>query len=343
MMKSSILCCCLLWLASVAAPAQSRQLEIYWIDVEGGAATLIITPTGQSLLADSGNPGSDDRDAKRIFEVAKAAGLTKIDMLLTTHFHSDHVGGAPALAKLIPIEKFYDHGDSIEMINERGAQLWEAYRPLTEGKRVIMKPGDRIPLDGLEVTVVTSNGEIVAKPATEGPQNPYCRDALPKPMDRSENGRSLGFLLTYGKFRFLDLGDLTWDQELRLACPVNRIGRVTLFQATHHGFFGNSSGAPAHVWSVQPQVVVVNNGARKGLGAEAYQTLKGIPGVEAIWQIHRATQTDKQHNTAETMIANTEETPAECRGHWIKASISQDGKFTLTNGRNNFSKTYSAK
>src|SRR5262249_7189896 len=265
---------------AAATHAQSNKLKIYWIDTEGGAATLIVTPSGQSLLADSGNPGNEDRDAKRIFEAARDAGLKKIDFLLTTHYHGDHVGGAPALSKLIPIEKFLDHGDSIETADPRGAQLWEAYKTVSTGKRTVLKPGDKIPLRGVEITVITSDGEAVAATKGSGP-NQWCKDALRKDPDKTENGRSLGILLRLGRFTFLDLGDLTWDKEMLLACPMNRVGRVTLFQATHHGFSNDTSGAPALVWAIQPQIVVVNNGATKGLGANAYDTISKIPGLEA--------------------------------------------------------------
>jgi competence protein ComEC len=331
----------LLMAVGFCVQAQTRNLEIYWIDTEGGAATLIVTPSGQSLLADSGNPGSDDRDAKRIFAATQAAGLKKIDYLLTTHFHIDHVGGAPALAKLIPIEHFYDHGDSVEIADPRGAQLFEAYKALAQGKRSILKPGDKIALAGLDITVLCSNGEVLTKAL--GGANALCKDAQQKGPDKGENARSVGFLLTYGKFKFLNLGDLTWEKELLLACPTNRVGRVTLFQATHHGFAGDTSGPPALVWAVQPQLVVVNNGATKGLGTTAYETLSKISGVEAIWQSHRAVRNDEAHNTSEAMIANLEATAADCKGHWIKASISKSGKVTLTNQRNGFSKTYTAR
>jgi beta-lactamase superfamily II metal-dependent hydrolase len=199
-------------LLAVAAllSAQPRNLEIYWIDCEGGAATLIVTPDGQSLLADSGNPGSGDRDAKRIFEVAKKAGLTKIDFLWSTHYHSDHVGGAPALAKLIPIEHYLDHGDSVEMNESRGAQLFNAYKAVADGKRRTLSVGERIPLKGVELTVVTSDGKVINR---SGAINPFCQDAVRKPDDTTENGRSAGFLLTFGRFKFLDLGDLTWDKK----------------------------------------------------------------------------------------------------------------------------------
>jgi len=320
--------------------AQSRNLDIYWIDTEGGAATLIVTPSGQSLLADTGNPGPADRDPKRIADVAKMAGLAKIDILFTTHFHSDHVGGAPALAKLIPIGKYYDHGDSIEANTPPGAKLFDAYKATAGDNRTTLKPGDKIPLNGVQVEVLTSNGEVIAKPLAGGGPNPLCKDAETKPADTTENQRSAGFLLTYGKFKFLDLGDLTWDKEMELACPVNKVGAVTLLQATHHGFYGDFSGAPALVWAVKPQVVVVNNGARKGLASNAWDTIAKIPGIEGVWQSHRSLANDDAHNTSEPMIANID--PAS-DGHWIKASISKDGQFTITNGRNNYSKTYASR
>ncbi len=329
--------------AAALLPAQSRNLDIYWIDTEGGAATLIVTPSGQSMLVDTGNPGPDDRDPKRIFEVTKAIGLQKIDILVTTHYHGDHVGGAPALARMIPIAKFYDHGDSIEASNNaQTAKLWQDYQKISEGKRVIVKPGDKIPLKDVNVTVVTANGEVLAKPINGGRANDYCKDAQQKDTDKTENGRSTGFLLAYGKFKFLDVGDLTWDREMMLACPVNLVGTVTLFQATHHGFVNGISGAPAMVWAAKPQVVVVNDGPRKGLEGDTFDVIGKIPGIEDVWQMHRALKNDAAHNTQEQLTANLEDT-ADCKGRWIKASIASDGKFTLTNSRNQFSKTYAAR
>jgi beta-lactamase superfamily II metal-dependent hydrolase len=323
--------------------AQSRNLDIYWIDVEGGAATLIVTPEGQSLLVDTGNPTPDDRDAKRIQDAVQQAGLKKIDYLLITHFHGDHVGGVPALAKLVPIDHFLDHGDSIEAGNTpQTTQLWEAYKATSAGKRTIVKPGEKLPLKGVEAVVVAANGATIPKPINGGGPNSFCQDLKPHDLDATENQRSAGFLLAYGKFKFLDLGDLTWDKELELACPVNKLGTVTLLQATHHGFVNDRSGAPPHVWALKPQVVVVNNGPRKGWQVSAWDTAQKIQGLEDIWQIHLALATDKDHNVAEEKIANLEPTN-ECKGHWLKASIARDGKFTLTNGRNGFSKSYAAR
>ena len=326
----------------LACGLQARNLDIYWVDVEGGGATLIVTPEGQSLLVDTGNPAPDDRDAKRIFQVTQKAGLKKIDYLLITHFHGDHVGGASALAKLIPIEHFLDHGDSIEAQDPRGGKLWEAYKTLAAGKRTTLKPGDKLPLKGLDALVVASNGQVIASPVKGGgAANPYCQGAEQKPADTTENQRSAGFLLTYGKFKFLDLGDLTWDMEMQLACPVNKLGTVTLFQASHHGFFNDFSGAPAHVLALKPQVVVVNNGATKGWQNSAWETVAKIQGLEDVWQLHQAMGPNRDHNVKPEQIANLEAPPDQ--GHWLMASVSRDGKITLTNERTGFSKTYTAR
>jgi competence protein ComEC len=217
--------------------------------------------------------------------------------------------------------------------------LFDAYKASSQGKRVVAKPGDKLPLQGVDITVVSSNGDVIAKPINGGGPNDLCKDARQKDPDKTENSHSMGFLLTYGQFTFLDLGDLTWDKEMMLACPTNKLGTVTLFQATHHGFSGGASGAPALVWAVKPQVVVVNDGARKGFDAGAFEILSKIPGVEGIWQLHRAVQSDSAHNTSESMIANLEEGEAD-QGLGIKLSAAKDGSFTVTNARNNFSKSY---
>jgi beta-lactamase superfamily II metal-dependent hydrolase len=324
-----------LLLLTAATLSAQKTLDIYWIDAEGGAATLIVTPSGQSLLADTGNPG--DRDAQRIYDVAtKQAHLKKIDTVLITHFHSDHVGGAPALAKLIPIGEFIDHGDSVETTNPADAQRWEAYKTVSAGHRHSLSVSEAIKLKGVKIDIVSSNGTVLSK---GGAANALCTAAQKKDPDPTENARSLGFKLTYGKFTFLDLGDLTWNKELELSCPENHLGHVTLYQATHHGFYNDNSGAPAHVWSLEPQVVIVNNGPRKGLGANAWDTISKIPNLEDTWQVHLSLATDQAHNTTGQQIANMEPT-AECKGNFLKASISPNGKFIITNSRNNFSKSY---
>jgi beta-lactamase superfamily II metal-dependent hydrolase len=328
--------------AAILLPAQTRGLDIYWIDVEGGAATLIIAPSGESLLVDTGFPGNDDRDAKRIQAAAMAAGLTRIDNLVITHFHGDHVGGLAALSKAMPIGKIWDHGESIEASQPNGATLWKDYLAAAGNRRTVVKAGDKIPLKGVDITVVSANGDVLPNKMKRGFVNKLCDGAERKPTDNTENSRSTGFLLTYGKFSFLDVGDLTWDREMMLACPDNKIGEVSLMQATHHGFSNGQSGAPALIWSLKPQVVVVNNGARKGFSNGGYETLAKIPGIEGIWQGHRGAMNDADHNTKDEMIANLDEGAAD-KGNWIKASVSSDGKFTVTNNRNKFSKSYTAR
>jgi competence protein ComEC len=328
----------IIFLLSALTLSAQKTLDIYWIDAEGGAATLIVTPEGQSLLADTGNPG--DRDAQRIYDVAtKQAHLKKIDYVLITHFHSDHVGGVPALAKLIPVGDYIDHGDLVETQNPADAQRWETYKTVAKGKRRPLSVGDKMELNDAMFDIVSSDGEVLVK---GGKANSNCASAVKKDPDPTENARSLGFKLTFGRFTFLDLGDLTWNKELELSCPQNHVGEVTLFQATHHGFYNDNSGAPAHVWALHPQVVVVNNGPNKGLGANAWETISKIPGLEDTWQVHTSLATDAAHNTGEQKIANAEPT-ADCKGNFLKASVSEDGKFTITNSRNGFSKSYTAR
>jgi hypothetical protein len=198
-------------------------------------------------------------------------------------------------------------------------------------------------LKGVRLTVVSSNGAVLAKAINGGKSNAtLCKETQQKEADKTENGRCLGFLLAFGKFKFLDLGDLTWDKEMELACPVNKLGTVTLYQATMHGFFNDRSGPPAHINAILPQVVIVNNGARKGLLPPAYERIAKIPGIEDIWQNHLSLANDAVHNTGQDRIANLEPT-AECQGHWLKVSVESDGKYTVSNSRNNFSKTYTAR
>lgn len=338
MIRGLIVCLAFLFGGSLRA----KNLEIYWVDVEGGAATLIVSPAGESLLVDTGWRREDNRDAKRIHEVAtRHAGLKKIDYLLTTHFHMDHVGGMAGLATLLPIGKYLDHGDRVETRPGADAENWATYQALSAGKRMSLKPGDRIPLTGLDVVVVASDGERAARPVNGGgPNEALCKGATLKQKDPSENARSTGFLLSLGKFQFLDLGDLSWNKEHEIACPHNLVGKVDLYQVTHHGM--DMSGAPQHVWAIQPQVAIMNNGPRKGGTPGFFEVLKKSPGIEDIWQVHRALATDDAHNTSEPMIANLEPED-QCKAHWLKATVEPGGKYTVTNSRNGFKKSYTAR
>jgi beta-lactamase superfamily II metal-dependent hydrolase len=319
--------------------AAGPDLQIYFVDVEGGAATLIVTPSRESMLVDAGNPSPQDRLAKQIFQTVQAAHLTKINYLLTTHYDGDHVGGAPALASMIPIEHFLDHGD---FTFPDKANVWAAYKSISEGKRTTVKAGDMVPLKGVRVQAVSSNGEVIDKPINHGKANSFCAGALNKEPDQSENILSLGVLLTYGKFKFLDLGDLTWSKEMELACPVNKLGEVSIYQAAHHGFLQDRSGAPAHLFAIRPQVVIVENGPQKGLTTpELYERLTRIPDIEGIWQLHLTLDRDAEHNTNEEMIANLAATHESAYG--IRVDVRSNGEFTVTNSRNGFSKSYKAR
>ena len=322
--------------------AASGNLEIYWIDAEGGAATLIVSPSGESLLVDTANRGPEDRDAKRIFQTAQLAGLTKIDTLVTTHFHGDHIGAMPALAKLIPIIKYMDHGPSVELNRPNVAAQYKVYEELVAGKRTILKAGDKIPLKGVNVEVVASAGNAITKALKgAGQKNPACADFKEHaPETDPDNDQSVGIKLTYGKFDFLDMGDLTWNYEQKLVCPSNLIGQVDLYQTTHHGL--DRSNSPQFIWAIHPTVAVMNNGARKGGPASVFETLRKSPGLQDIWQGHLALATPKETNTDEKMIANMEQ-GAEDKANLIKASVDPKGKFTITNLRNNYSKTYDSK
>jgi beta-lactamase superfamily II metal-dependent hydrolase len=327
-----------------ASQAQrSGALRIYVVDVEGGGATLVVSPGGQSMLIDSGSPGAAaERDSKRIAEAMRAAGLTKITYLFTTHYDGDHIGGAPAADAVAHFERFFDHGEmDPKWEQNRGIEdRYRAYLGIAAGKRTIVKAGDTIPFAGARVDVVASQGAVIAKPINHGGStNPYCAEAEAKPPNTTENSQSAGVLVAYEDFTFLDVGDLTWDKEMALACPVNKLGRVSLLLATHHGFFNDQSGAPALLWAIQPQVVIANNGPRKGMAAAAYERIEKVKGLEGLWQSHLALANDKAHNAPEEMIANLEAS-TECSGHWIRVDAQSNGQFTVTNGRNEFSKTY---
>jgi beta-lactamase superfamily II metal-dependent hydrolase len=321
----------------LCAPARAAQtLQVYFIDVEGGQATLFVSPSGETMLVDAGWPDAGGRDADRIVAAAKLAGAKQIDYMVVTHYHADHVGGVPQLAERIPIRTFVDHGPSVESGPEAD-QLYSAYlRVRNNGKHLLAKPGDWIPIVGINVQVLTAAGNEIPEPLmTPFTTNPLCAGVKRKANDTSENAQSVGMFITYGKFRMIDLGDLTWNKELGLACPVNKIGIVDVYLSTHHGL--NLSGPPPLVQALHPRVAIMNNGARKGGAPEVWQTLRTSPGLEDIWQLHYAIEAGPANNAPEAFIANLEE---HCQGNWIRLSAEQDGQFTVTNGRNGKTKTY---
>ena len=335
-------CLLLMLLWAACAAAASKNLEIYWIDAEGGAATLIVAPSGESLLVDTANKTPDDRDAKRIFAAAQKAGLKKIDILLTTHFHGDHIGAMQALSKLIPIDMYMDHGESVEIARPNVAAQYKAYVELAGTHRRSLKAGDKIPLKGVDIEVVISANQAITKPrAGAGEKNPTCPEYKAHDPDVDpDNDQSVGFVLKFGKFDFLDLGDLTWNSEPKLVCPNNLIGKIDLFQTSHHGL--DRSNSPQLLAAIQPTVAVMNDGPRKGGPASVFETLRKVGNVQDIWQGHLALGTPKEINAPEDMIANFEAT-ADCKGNLLMVSVDSGGKFTMTNLRNGFSKSYQSK
>jgi beta-lactamase superfamily II metal-dependent hydrolase len=324
--------------AAFAREQRQESLAIYFIDVEGGQATLFVSPSGQSMLVDAGWPGFDGRDAKRIVAAAKQAGVKKIDYVVVTHYHADHVGGVPDLARRIRIGAFVDHGANQEDSDVTRKDFAAYQSVVAHAKRTVVKPGDIIPVEGLTVSVLTAAGERISTPlAGAGTENPLCASAPEAPDDATENARSVGVLVTYGVFRVLDLGDLSKKKELELVCPNNLIGTVDLLVVSHHG--SDQSSTQALVHAVHPRVAVMDNGARKGGSPEVWQTVHTSPGLEDLWQLHTAVEGGTEHNVREDYIANTGE-GAEDHGYGIKVVANWDGTFSVVNARNGKEKTY---
>ena len=324
---------------SGAQTPTSKSLQIYFIDVEGGQSTLVVSPSGESLLIDTGWPGSEGRDADRIMAAAHQAGITQIDYVLITHYHRDHVGGVPQLVDGIKVGTFVDHGPNLEDSAVTRTDYAAYEKAIAGHAHVVVKPGWGLPIKGIEVHVLRAAGDHITSPLPgAGTANLYCGSEPAAAVDDSENARSVGVLITYGKFRFLDLGDLTKQKELELACPNNLLGTVDLFLVTHHG--ADLSNSKALDWALHPRVAVIDNGPRKGSSPAAWQIVHDSPGLEDLWQLHYAEESDKAHNVADERIANVKE---NCEGKYLKVVAQSDGTFTLTNGRTGEQKTYSKK
>ena len=332
-----------------------KTFDTYVIDVEGGEATLFVSPTGESLLVDTGWPGFDGRDADRILSVAQRAGIKQIDHLAITHYHADHVGGTAQLAARIPIRHFIDRGPNA---SEDEKTAYDAYAPVRAGgRRTEVKAGDSIAVDGLDVRVIAAGGSVLTAPLPgQGASNPFCADFKPQGTEitsRAADGgdsRSLSLFLTYGRFRTVIMGDLTWNKEFDLMCPRNPLGDADVYLVSHHG--SDTSGSAALVHALRPRAAVMNNGPRKGGAVQTFEILNRLPGSVDLWQNHYSVPGGQQHNRPETFIANLDEgapLPGGRAGaapvhvgaaHWIKVSARADGSFTVFNSRTGFSKEY---
>lgn len=298
--------CLALGVAGLIGQTRQKTLDIYYIDTEGGQSTLFVAPSGETLLVDTGNGG--DRDLGRIVETLKGAGVTQIDHMWTTHYHGDHVGSLLALAKMFPMRHFYDHGKPNAGDRIISAAFLTAYEELSKDKRTIVKPGDKVRMTGLDVTTVASANQFI-RTNLPGGGKPNAACVGVKPKDEStyidpDNGDSAGFIMTYGKFRTADLGDLTWNGELDLMCPTNRIGTVDLYLVSHHGL--DRSGSPALVNALAPRVAVMNNGTRKGGAPDTFKGLFASPGLEDVWQLHWSYNAGLD-NLPATFIANVDD------------------------------------
>ncbi|MBL8848745.1 MAG: MBL fold metallo-hydrolase, partial [Planctomycetaceae bacterium] len=323
------------------AGAADKRLDIYFIDVEGGAATLLVTPAGESILIDSGYPDNQGRDLNRILHVVRdVAKLKGIDHAAVTHWHRDHYGNHAALAAEIKIGDFYDRGipDALPEDPEFTTRIAD-YRRASQNQSRTLRAGDDFDLDSpsapLNVRVITADRQVVAN---TGKPNPFADRHVAQAEDTTDNAASLSLLFTFGQFKFLCCGDLTWNVEAQIVTPNNPIGQVDLFMVTHHGL--EVSNNPALVLAIDPVVAVMCNGPSKGGHANTQKTLREVQSLKALYQLHRNLSLADDQQTPAEFIANGGDT-AGCEGVWVKASVAPDGKsYTVQIGEGGTPATY---
>ena len=346
--------------AAAVAQGPNQTLDIYVIDVEGGEATLFVSPSGESMLVDTGWPGFDGRDADRIAAVAQQAGVDQIDYLVVTHFHTDHMGGALQLADRLPIRHFVDSGSGTGL-DERFRRGFDTYATLRSGGvHLTVRPGDAVPIGGLDVRIIAAGGAVLSAPLPgAGNPNPACDgfrfhgEEITSRAGDAEDQRSVSAAVSYGEFRTIIMGDLTWNKEYDLMCPDSKVGAVDAYLVSHHGSETSGSGALVH--ALEPRVAIMNNGPRKGGATQTFQILGTVESLDHLWQNHYSVAAGEQYNMPERFIANLDDGGRSDRGtpdttpvhmgtaHWIKLSAHSDGRFTVTNSRNGFSRSYEPK
>ena len=334
-MKLLLVCAFVLSLVPMLRGADT--LDVYVIDTEGGKAMIVAPPGGETMLVDAGYPTANDRDTNRIMAAAQALGIKQFDCVVATHYDADHAGNIPNLCAKIPGKVYFDHGALLPTAKEPDlSNFYPNYlKFVADKKRVSVKPGDTIPLKGVQITVVTAGGEAITKPLPgAGQPNPFATGVTPGPIDTDDNAGSIGLYYQFGKFRMLDLADLLQMVECKLMAPNNMIGTVDLFMVSHHGFAKSNSKLLVH--AIQPKAAIMNNSGRKGGEAVVLDILKTSPGFQDLWEMHYATASGDK-NAPENFIANPKD---PCEGKMIKVSAQLDGTFTVTNMRNDFSKTY---
>lgn len=326
------------WLAAASVLCAAGTLDVYDIDVEGGKSVLIVAPSGESMLIDAGWPGFDGRDADRIVAAARSAGLKQIDYLVISHYDIDHLGDVPLLMSKFPVKRIVDHGP-MEASGKPPSDRYKAYAAVRDRmEHLTVKAGDHIPIRGIDVLVVTSAGQHIAAPLPgAGQPNALCASTQPEPERPTdiEDNMSIGLLFTFGKFRMIDLADLESAYDYKLMCPNNPIGSVDVYQVSIHG--QDKGVAPVLAQALHARVALMANSPRKGGAPRTWQTLRGAPGLEDIWQLHYSMEGGKDQNPPENYIANPEGPDA---AHWLKLSAQSDRTFTVTNSRNGFAKTY---
>jgi competence protein ComEC len=324
--------------AAQSVKGAGGPLKVYFIDVDGGQSTLFVTPAKRSLLIDTGWPNNDHLDADRIVAAAKDAGLRKIDYVLITHYHDDHVGGLPQLLEKIPVGAVIDHGPNRELDKGIVEHDYDAYVKALRAahvRRITAHPGDVLPIVGMKATVVSADGSLIKAPLDGGgAANPYCKESETRAADQTENARSVGVQITFGKLKLLDLGDLTWDKEMELMCPLNTLGKMDVLVVSHHGWYQSSS--PALVDAIGARVAIMDNGAKKGGSTPTLDTIGKAPGLETLWELHYSEEGGEEHNTALEYIAN----PEGMDGEFLELIGSGDGSFDVLNSRTKQTKHY---